>query len=107
MTDEWKSYRVVGKEFVGHHRVNHSKGEYVRRDGDVVASTNEVEAYFSLLKRGVMGSFHHVSKRHLGRYCDEFSFRWNKRKVSDTDRTEQAIKLAGGCRLMYRTPIGK
>jgi transposase-like protein len=102
MTDEWKSYVGIGKEFAGgHERVNHSKGEYARGD----ASTNEVEAYFALLKRGVMDSFHHVSKKHLGRYCDEFSFRWNNRKISDAERTVHAIELSEGCRLMYRDPV--
>src|ERR1700722_11569388 len=63
MTDEWKSYIGIGKEFAGgHHRVNHSKGEYARDD----VNTNTAEAFFALLKRGVMGSFHHVSKKHLG-----------------------------------------
>jgi transposase-like protein len=72
MTDRFGSYAEVGSTFFGgHHTVDHSKGEYVRGD----ASTNEVESYFALLKRGVMGSFHHISKQHLDRYCDEFSFR--------------------------------
>ena len=87
----------------GHETVNHSKGEYVRGD----ASTNEVEAYFALLKRGIMGSFHHVSDRHLHRYCDEFSFRWDHRETTDAERTVEAIKGAEGKRLMYRVPIGK
>ncbi|MGH8598917.1 MAG: IS1595 family transposase, partial [Gammaproteobacteria bacterium] len=67
MTDELGSYSGIGSEFAGGHQtVNHSAGEYVRGD----ASTNEVEAYFALLKRGIVGSFHHVSKQHLDRYCD-------------------------------------
>jgi transposase-like protein len=104
MTDEWKAYRGIGKEFDGgHHAVNHGKGEYVRGD----ASTNEVESYFALLKRGITGSFHHVSKQHLDRYCDEFSFRWNHRKATDGERTTEAIKGAEGKRLSYRAPIGK
>lgn len=104
MTDEWGAYRGIGKEFDGgHHVVNHSKGEYRRDD----ASTNEAEAFFALLKRGIVGSFHHVSKQHLDRYCDEFSFRWNHRKTTDGERTIEAIKGAEGKRLMYRDPIGK
>jgi transposase-like protein len=102
MTDEWKAYRGIGKEFVGgHHAVNHGKGEYVRGD----ASTNEAEAFFALLKRGIIGSFHHVSKKHLDRYCDEFSFRWNRRKISDSERTNEAIRASEGKRLMYRQPV--
>ena len=103
-TDQLTSYMGVGKHFVGGHQsVNHSKGEYVR--GSV--STNEVESYFALLKRGITGSFHSVSKTHLHRYCDEFSFRWNERKVTDAERTVKAIALSQGPRLMYKAPIAK
>ena len=104
MTDRFGSYAEAGSRFLGgHHTVDHGKGEYVRGD----ASTNEVESYFALLKRGVMGSFHHISKQHLDRYCDEFSFRWNHRKTTDGERTIEAIKGAEGRRLMYRDPIGR
>src|SRR5476651_1747475 len=104
MTDEFGSYHGVGLKFRGgHHTVNHSKGEYKRGD----ASTNEVEAFFALLKRGIVGSFHHISKQHLDRYCDEFSFRWNHRKTTDSERTVEAIKNVEGLRLMYREPIAK
>jgi transposase-like protein len=98
MTDELKSYAGIGKEFDGGHQtVTHSKGEYRRAE----AGTNEVEAYFALLKRGVYGSFHHISKQHLNRYCDEFSFRWNHRKSSDADRIMEAIRCSEGKRLTY------
>lgn len=101
-TDEWGAYTTVGKEFAGgHHTVNHGKLEYAR--GDV--STNDAEAFFALLKRGIVGSFHSVSKQHLGRYCDEFSFRWNHRKVTDGERTIEAIKCGEGRRLQYHSPI--
>lgn len=72
MTDEYESYSGIGKEFNGgHETVNHGRGEYVR--GDI--SSNTAESYFALLKRGVHGTFHHISKKHLPRYCNEFSFR--------------------------------
>jgi transposase-like protein len=101
-TDQLISYRGVGKWFEGgHESVNHSKLEYAR--GDV--STNEAESYFALLKRGITGSFHSVSKAHLHRYCDEFSFRWNERKTTDSERTVKAIALSAGPRLMYKEPI--
>jgi transposase-like protein len=104
MTDEWAAYRGIGAEFAGGHEVvTHSAGEYARGD----ATTNTVESYFALLKRGVMGSFHHVSKQHLDRYCDEFSFRWNLRYVTDSERTEVAIKQAEGRRLTYKRPMGR
>lgn len=83
--------------------MNHAKFEYAR--GKIC--TSEVESYFALLKRGIMGSFHSVSKIHLHRYCDEFSFRWNERKVTDGERTVKAIALSQGPRLMYKEPIRK
>ena len=99
ITDEWPAYRGLGKDFVGGHAmINHGMGEYVRG----AISTNTAESYFALLKRGVHGSFHHVSKQHLFRYCDEFSFRWNHRKVNDGTSTEFAIKGAEGKRLVYK-----
>ncbi|MCC6450533.1 MAG: IS1595 family transposase [Candidatus Aureabacteria bacterium] len=98
MTDEWPAYCGIGKEYAGgHHTVNHGNDEYVRGDVHV----NNAESYFALLKRGVHGIFHHVSREHLGRYCDEFSFRWNNRKVTDGERTIAAIRGAEGKRLMY------
>jgi transposase-like protein len=101
MTDESLSYRGIGKEFAGGHvSVDHSKGEYAR-DG---LGTNEAEAYFSLLKRGITGSFHHVSKKHLQKYVDEFSYRWDRRKLSDGERTNDAIKASEGKRLMLKEP---
>jgi transposase-like protein len=104
MTDEMPSYFGLGNEFAGgHYVVRHSVGEYVRGE----AGTNQVESYFALLKRGVIGSFHHVSAKHLDRYCNEFSFRWDLRKVTDSERTIAAIKAGEGKRLMYREPITK
>jgi transposase-like protein len=99
MTDEWKSYRGIGREFAGGHSVvNHGMGEYVNGD----KYTNTAESYFALLKRGVHGVFHHVSKQHLPRYCGEFSFRWNYRKVNDGTRAEAAIRGTEGKRLVYK-----
>lgn len=103
-TDQLKSYNGVGKWFKGgHETVNHAKMEYAR--GDV--STNEAESYFALLKRGITGSFHSISKQHLHRYCSEFSYRWNERMTTDAARTVKAIALSEGRRLMYADPIRK
>lgn len=104
MTDEWRSYTGIGKHFKGGHQVvNHGRKEYVR--GDVY--TNNAESWFALLKRGIHGSFHHVSKIHLPRYCTEFEFRWNHRKVTDGERMMTAITQAKGKRLTYNPLIGK
>lgn len=105
MTDEWRAYRGLGKEFAAHYTVNHSKLEYVRHvDGEKV-STNEGEAFFALFKRGIVGSFHHISRKHINRYCDEFAYRWSERKTTDAERTVKAIRAASGKRLMYKTPM--
>ena len=102
MTDEWASYVGIGREFKGGHEVvNHGKDEFVRGD----SFTNTVESYFALLKRGVHGIFHHVSKEHLHRYCDEFSFRWNHRKIDDGERMIEAVKGIAGKRLMYKPSL--
>ncbi len=103
MTDENRAYHGIGKEFrYGHETVNHSMNEWTRAG----ASTNTVERFFSLLKRGVVGTFHHVSSQHLSRYVDEFSFRWNHRHVSDTERAASALKGISGKRLTYRNRRG-
>ena len=69
--------------------------------------TNTVESFFSLLRRGIMGSFHSISEQHMAFYLDEFAFRFGRNKASDTDRTIQAIRQAEGCRLMYYAPKRK
>lgn len=100
-TDEAYVYRGIGKEFAGgHHAVKHNIGEYAR--GDV--TTNTVEGFFSLLKRGLYGTYHSVSKRHLHRYVSEFEFRYNTRRLDDGARTVMAIRAAEGKRLVYRQP---
>lgn len=101
MTDEWRAYGGLAKDFAGgHETVKHSIHEYARGDAHI----NTAESFFALLKRGVYGSFHHISAEHLDRYCDEFSFRWSRRKITDAERAEAAIKGAEGKRLTYRNP---
>jgi transposase-like protein len=99
MTDESPSYFGVNQHFVEHSTVNHKKGEYVRGKSHV----NTCESIHALLKRGIIGTFHHVSKQHLHRYLDEFDFRFNARKISDGERTLKAIQGFEGKRLMYKT----
>lgn len=102
MTDEWSSYNGIGNHYAsGHCTVNHSQGEYSRGDVHV----NNAESFFALLKRGVHGTFHHITVKHLGRYCHEFNFRWNRRKVTDGQRTKDAICRMAGRRLLYQTLI--
>lgn len=100
-TDELSSYKGIGKHFAGgHHTVRHAVREYARGNVHV----NTAESFFALLKRGLVGTFHAVSKRHLHRYVNEFAFRWNHRRVEDGERTVQAIRGAVGKRLMYKQP---
>lgn len=101
MTDQLDAYKAVGKEFASHKTVNHGVGEYVR--GNV--TTNTVEGFFGLLKRGVNGSFHHISREHLHRYLSEFDFRYNRRRMNDQERTIQAIRGFEGKRLTYRDSL--
>ena len=101
MTDELPSYDGIGKEFKGgHETVHHGEKEYVRWD-DPEIHINGAESYFALLKRGIHGTFHHVSKKHLHRYCDEFNFRWDERKTTDGERAVAAIRGSEGKRLLY------
>jgi transposase-like protein len=102
MTDDFTAYNFVASRFRKHDVIKHSGGVYSRREGKKSINTNTAEGFFSLLKRGIHGSFHHVSKQHLHRYLSEFDFRYNARGVSDGERTLLAIKSVGGKRLTYR-----
>lgn len=103
VTDELRSYPKATAGFEGgHYTVNHSAGQYVTQDG---RTTNSAESFFALLKRGVYGTFHHISKKHLHRYCAEFDFRWNGRVMEDSERRDAAVKGAEGKRLLYRNPV--
>ena len=100
MTDESGVYTRVGREFNGHGTVNHSASEYVTTGG--FKHSNTVENFFSIFKRGVIGTYHHMSQAHLSRYCAEFDFRYNHRSVNDTERADAALLGAAGKRLTYR-----
>ena len=103
MTDEALVYENLGKQFALHGTVNHSADEYARLGG--YFHTNTVENYFSILKRGIIGTYHHVSEAHLKRYLAEFDFRHNERAalgIDDAERANRALKGIGGKRLTYR-----
>ena len=100
-TDESRLYSAVGREFSAHETVKHSDYEYVR--GDV--TTNTVESYFSVFKRGMRGVYQHCGEKHLHRYLAEYDFRYNHRSalgIEDGERAAPAIKSADGKRLTYR-----
>lgn len=100
MTDESHVYTAVGREFNGHSTVNHSAKEYVKTGG--FKHSNTAENFFSIFKRGVIGTYHHMSEAHLGRYCKEFDFRYNTRAMTDGERASIALISIAGKRLTYR-----
>lgn len=100
-TDEAHNLKAVGRQFLKHETVNHSKDEYAR--GDV--TTNTVEGYFSVFKRGMRGTYQQCGEKHLQKYLTEFDFRYSNRValgVSDMERTERALKGVVGKRLTYK-----
>lgn len=90
MTDQMQSYNGLAREFAGHYTVDHSAGEYVRS----IVHVNFSESYFSLFKRGIIGAFHHISRKHIQRYLEEFDFRWNRRRSP----------IRSGCWRQWRGP---
>ena len=90
-----------------HSLVNHKADEYVRYEEGFCVTTNTIEGYFSLLKRGINGVYHHVGRKHLHRYLSEFDYRYNERKTTDAERALKALKGFEGKRLTYKMPTGK
>lgn len=101
VTDAHLSYEGLDEHFHSHHVVDHSQ-TYVR---GIIFHTNFAESYHSLLKRGIIGAFHHVSDKHLPRYLAEFDRRWNTRKELDGTRTVNVITTAFAKRLTYKAAI--
>ena len=100
MTDESPIYERMGREFNGHSAVNHSAKQYVTTGG--FKHSNTAENFFSIFKRGVIGTYHHMSEAHLGRYCAEFDLRYNTRTITDGERATVILKGIVGKRLTYR-----
>ena len=97
-TDEHMPYRTLPKLGFKHESVNHGVKEFVNG----MASTNTAESFWSHLKRGINGIYHHVSAKHLQRYCDEYSYRWNTRDMTDGERFEDWFSQVNGKRLTYK-----
>jgi transposase-like protein len=120
MTDEARHYMAVGKEYTSHEAVHHAKDQYVRYWNEVtdktrpdgkpvvettVITTNTVEGFYSIFKRGMKGIYQHCSEKHLHRYLAEFDFRYSNRValgVNDDARTARTLKGISGKRLTYR-----
>jgi hypothetical protein len=104
-TDESPLYPKVGEEFAIHETIRHASGEYAR--GDV--TTNSVEGFFGIFKRGMVGVYQHCGEQHFQRYINEFAFRYNNRSklgVEDSERAVIATQGMNGKRLTYRRISG-
>ena len=106
-TDESTIYKDMKPWFPFHKTVNHTEREYVRREGKRTITTNTVEGYFALVKRGINGIYHNVSHEYLERYLWQFGFLYNNRRMNDGERTALAIKSAEGKRMMYRASVAQ
>jgi transposase-like protein len=102
-TDEAQGYKLFSADMKGHHSVVHARDEYVR--GNV--TTNQVEGFFSQLKRSIDGTHHHVSVEHLHRYLAEFDYRYTTRKLTDSDRMAMLMDRTGDVRLSYKPLLGR
>jgi transposase-like protein len=102
-TDEAAAYDGIKAAGFTHDTVNHSAGEYVRDD----VTTNGMESVFAVLKRGLIGVYHHASSKHLDRYVDEFAFRLNEGNVKNhtLNRLESFVDGVAGKRLTYKALI--
>ena len=94
---EFNRYEGVRKMFYSHETVNHSMKEYSRGDVHV----NTAESSFALLKRGIHGIYHNVSREYLQRYIWQADFLWNNRKLNDGERITAAVQSAEGKRVRY------
>ena len=97
MSDDFRLYWGIGKMFLTHETVNHSEKEYARGD----FHTNTAESSFALLKRGIHGIYHNVSRQYLQRYIRQADFLWNNRQLNDGERITNAIRSAEGQRVRY------
>ena len=102
VTDEWLGYHGLSQDY-NHIVVNHARKEYVNNG----FSSNNVENFWSLLSRGLYGIYHHVTPRHLHRYCYEFEYRFNLRKIKDVARFVETMRQTNGKKLPYKVLILK
>ncbi|HVW13113.1 MAG TPA: IS1595 family transposase [Mucilaginibacter sp.] len=101
VTDAYRSYNGLDKTY-NHVAIKHTEGNYITVGDD---HTNCIEGFWSQLKRGIIGIYHQVSPKHLHRYCHEFGYRYNNRKITDVTRFENAFKGIDNKRLTYEKLI--
>ncbi len=102
-SDEWRSYSSLKRLGYSHKSVNHRRGEYVVG----LVRTNTIEGVWSQLKRGVNGIYRHISPKHLQKYCDEYSYRYNTRELNDFERFNDFFKFVNARNLTYKGLIAK
>ena len=102
VSDEWGAYN--GLSDYQHKVVKHNEDEYVNVEG---FHTNSIEGFWSLLKRGIFGIYHSASRKHLSKYCDEFAFRYNTRRMNDGERFELSLSMSKKKRITYKEVIEK
>jgi hypothetical protein len=103
-TDEAAVYHFMREEFPQHDVITHAKKEYSRYENGRHITTNTVEGYFGLIKRGIYGTYHHIGRGYMQQYLNEFDFRYNARKMPDSERTILALKTIEAKRLTLREP---
>lgn len=103
VTDGFGAYTNLADEFAGHCVVDHSAGQYAVGE----FSTNGIEGFWATMKRGIYGIYHSVSNKHLHRYCNEFSFRYNNRLDNGTGRFNTSIQNVNSARITYKQLIAK
>jgi len=102
VTDEYSGYKGLENDFI-HETISHRMGEYVRNS----FHTNSIEGFWSQMKRGIYGIYHHVSPTHLNSYCDEFTYRYNTRSFTTQNRFDMILSNVSGKRLTYDTLINR
>jgi hypothetical protein len=98
MSDDARFYWALGREFASHGTTLHNLRQFAVGE----KHSNTAENFFSIFKRGVIGTYHQLSEAHMHRYCAEFDFRYNHREISDFERSDEALKGIVGKRLTYR-----
>jgi transposase-like protein len=104
VSDEHHAYNKVGLKY-NHKKVNHGSKEYVRKE-DILVHTNNIEGYWNILKKQIVGIHHSVSPKHLQRYCNESAFRYNNRSLLQDERFTSAIANCN-CSLKYKELVTK
>ncbi|HRP36919.1 MAG TPA: IS1595 family transposase [Candidatus Dojkabacteria bacterium] len=106
ITDAYRAYNGLDSRYT-HVTVKHEEGGYVIKIGDQKFHTNNIENFWSIFKRGIIGIYHFVSAKHLQRYCSEFGYRYNERELTGVQKFDTALTKVASARITYNTLTGK